>query len=75
LILLRRWLAVVAVFLFTAPDGRPVFIESAQVAAIQRPPPGSGVCQDAPTIIDTLAKSYCVREAPEDVARKLRWKP
>lgn len=62
-----------AVLLFTAPDGAPVFIIDAQVAAVSRAP--HGVCDPAAAaIIDTLAKSYCVREAPIDIAKALGWK-
>lgn len=70
---MRRWLALLfAVLVFHSTDGTPVYIVDTQITAV-RSVKGYGF--DGQTLILLTGGSAVVRESPEDVARKLGWKP
>ncbi len=70
----HAWLLpLLAIFVFTAPGGLPIYISDAQVVGIISAPPN--ICAPlAMTIIDTVCNSYCVLEMPSTVAERLGWK-
>lgn len=65
------WWLLFAVILLTRPDGGPIWIVDNQVVAVLA---AKGVGA-ASTMIATLGGPFFVREAPEEVAAKLGWKP
>lgn len=69
---MRWWVVLFAVLVFHSADGTPVYIVDSQIVAVRTAKDLGG---SAPTLIIMMAGSAFVRESPEDVAKKLGWKP